>query len=340
MITKERNRNRYDGLYNVEHSWLEKRRAGYLVYKFRLRRKGDQPPFVSHIVQFRAGPHGKRIGVIKEDIVEGQHKFSIPVVNSVDNVYIIDDFEYLLTVKYPYFFPKPKLLEGCCCTCECTDTEKYLCARRNGGKFLYRTDEILIKPKTVVYECFRKFRCPPTCTNRVSQQGMKHKIEIFRTSGRDWGVRTLEFMQAGTFILEYTGNLYRSKRTSMNNFIFPISSISNEGNLGDLLGVVDNELVSGSPIQIVKDKGFKVDAYRSGNRSGNVIRFIQRSSRPNIFAQYVLHDHHVRDIPHVMLFALENIPPQLELCLSSSGQGVHSHLWGEATPWINSLVRK
>jgi euchromatic histone-lysine N-methyltransferase len=332
---------RYDGLYNVEHSWSEKGRAGYRVYKFKLRRKRDQPPLVSHIVRFRGSSHGKKTSVIKEDIAEGRHTFSIPVVNSVDNVYSIDDFKYLLTVEYPYWLPKPRLPEGCCCIGGCTDAGNCLCARRNGGEFPYRANGTLVKAKTVVYECGPKCRCPPTCTNRVAQHRLKHKIEIFRTPRKDWGVRTLDFIQAGAFIAEYTGNLCRSRNTSMHKFIFPISSIPMEGNSGDLRGVVDDELVSASPFQLVEDKGFKVDASRSGNAS----RFMRRSSRPNIFVQYVLHDHHEKDIPHVMLFALENIAPQLELSISSSAeQRVHSQPFQEARSmskaWINNRFSK
>ena len=124
---------RYDGLYNVEKFWSETGRAGYLVYKFKLRRKQDQPPLVSHIVLFRGSSHGKKTNVIKEDIGEGQHKFCICVVNSVDNAHNLDDFKYLLTVQYPDWLPKPELLEGCRCTAGCTDAENCLCARRNKG---------------------------------------------------------------------------------------------------------------------------------------------------------------------------------------------------------------
>lgn len=333
---------RYDGLYNVEESWLGKGRAGYLVYKFKLRRKQDQPPLVSHIVRFRGSSHGKKTNVIKEDIGEGRHKFCICVVNSVDS-HTLDDFKYLLTVKYPDWLPKPELLEGCRCIGGCTDAENCLCARRNGGEFPYRANGTLVKAKTLVYECGPKCRCPPTCKNRVAQHGLKHELEIFRTPNKDWGVRTLEFIQAGAFIAEYTGDVIvdYSPNNSMNKFIFPISSISMEGNWGDLRGLVEDDVVSASPFQLVEDLGFKVDASNRGNAS----RFIRRSSRPNIFAQYVLHDHHDKKIPHVMLFALENIAPRLELSINSSAeQAIHNRFWSKDRDMgkarMNSKFRK
>ncbi|CAH2061471.1 unnamed protein product [Thlaspi arvense] len=55
--------------------------------------------------------------------------------------------------------------------------------------------------------------------------------------------------------------------------------------------------------------GFTVDAAKKGN----IGRFINHSCSPNLYAQNVLYDHEDKRIPHVMLFAMDNIPPLQEL---------------------------
>eukprot|EP01018_Ginkgo_biloba_P004889 Gb_41440 [translate_table: standard] len=303
---------RYDGLYNVEECRREPGRSGHLVYKFKLRRQQGQPPLAFH----RSTGNLRRKNVIKEDIGEGKEKSRICVLNAVDSVCTLDDFNYLVNVKYPDWLGKPSLPEGCRCIGGCKDAESCLCARRNGKEFPYTLKGTIVRSKAVVYECGPSCHCPPNCANRVAQHGLKPKLEVFRTGSRDWGVRSLDLIQAGEFIVEYTGDLIADPLldNSMNKYIFSITPMAMEGNWGDLRGVVNDEVVSVFPCQIVEDVGFKVDA----SRRGNVSRFISRSNRPNIFAQYVLYDHHDIKIPHVMLFALENISPLIELKISSS----------------------
>ncbi|GLJ11792.1 hypothetical protein SUGI_0177150 [Cryptomeria japonica] len=310
---------RYDGLYMVENWWTDKGRSGFWVYKFRLKRQQGQPPLLSNVVQFKRNSQRKnQVAVIKEDIAEGQDKFPIAVVNSVDNVYALGEFKYVRTVKYPKWLSKPAVPEGCRCLEGCTDDKECLCARRNGGKFPYTLNGRLVKSEPVIYECGPCCRCPPSCRNRVSQHGLKYKLDVFRTPRNRWGVRSEDFIEAGDFITEYTGNLIADPTSyaSPSEMMFPIASIPMEGNWGDLHGIVEDEDVTVLPSQIVENAGFCVDATTSGNAS----RFISRNSRPNLCAQYVLYDHHDIRIPHVMIFATENISPKLELSINASVQ--------------------
>ncbi|XP_016649673.1 PREDICTED: histone-lysine N-methyltransferase, H3 lysine-9 specific SUVH5-like [Prunus mume] len=61
--------------------------------------------------------------------------------------------------------------------------------------------------------------------------------------------------------------------------------------------------------QVKQRRGFVIDA----TRHGNVGRFVSHSCSPNLFARSVLHDHDDARIPHMMLFAEKNIPPNQEL---------------------------
>lgn len=46
-----------------------------------------------------------------------------------------------------------------------------------------------------------------TCANRVVQRGSQVKMMIFRTQNYGWGVRTLEPIPKGSFVIEYTGEV-------------------------------------------------------------------------------------------------------------------------------------
>ncbi|KAL1194776.1 Histone-lysine N-methyltransferase, H3 lysine-9 specific SUVH5 [Cardamine amara subsp. amara] len=89
----------------------------------------------------------------------------------------------------------------------------------------------------------------------------------------------------GSFICEYTGELIEDKdaerRTGEDEYLFDIG----------------------------EEDGFTIDAARKGN----IGRFINHSCSPNLYAQDVLYDHEDSSIPHVMFFAVDNIPPLQEL---------------------------
>ncbi|KAL0287232.1 UNVERIFIED_CONTAM: Histone-lysine N-methyltransferase family member SUVH2, partial [Sesamum angustifolium] len=51
------------------------------------------------------------------------------------------------------------------------------------------------------------------------------------------------------------------------------------------------------------------------SRMRNVACYMSHSSSPNVLVQLVLYDHNNVSFPHLMLFAMENIPPMRELSL-------------------------
>ena len=59
-----------------------------------------------------------------------------------------------------------------------------------------------------MYECNKRCSCDENCTNRVVQKGRKHKLAIFRTdNGCGWGVKAMENIKAGSFVVEYVGEV-------------------------------------------------------------------------------------------------------------------------------------
>ena len=64
---------------------------------------------------------------------------------------------------------------------------------------------------TPIFECNKRCKCGPKCANRVVQKGRKVILSIYRTSnGCGWGVKTLENIKKGSFVVEYVGEVITS----------------------------------------------------------------------------------------------------------------------------------
>ena len=59
-----------------------------------------------------------------------------------------------------------------------------------------------------LYECNSNCSCnKETCYNSVVQLGLQVRLELFMTEKKGWGVRSLDYIPAGTFICNYSGEL-------------------------------------------------------------------------------------------------------------------------------------
>ncbi|GJM93763.1 hypothetical protein PR202_ga10349 [Eleusine coracana subsp. coracana] len=189
------------------------------------------------------------------------------------------------------------------------DSDKCACAMKNGGQLPFNFDSKIIWVKSLVFECGPSCRCPPTCRNRVSQHGIKISLEIFRTSEKGWGVRSLNSISRGNFICEYTGELLQEEEAAKlenDEYLFDIGRNYHDKDLWKRLQHVNPSLQYDFPSS---KEGFTID----GAKCGNVGKFINHSCSPNLYAQNVLWDHDDMRIPHIMFFATENIPPLQEL---------------------------
>ena len=83
----------------------------------------------------------------------------------------------------------------------------------NGQLFPYtKFGKLRIEPGVPIYECNKRCKCGPNCANRVVQKGRKVKLCIYKTdNGMGWGVKTLENIRKGTFVVEYVGEVIREK---------------------------------------------------------------------------------------------------------------------------------
>ncbi|KAG5592767.1 hypothetical protein H5410_043281 [Solanum commersonii] len=292
----------YDGLYTVENYWTEKGPHGKMVFMFKLVRIPGQPELTWKEVQSSKNSKARH-GVCVPDITEGKESLPIAAVNTFDGEKP-PPFKYIKNMMYPVgFHPAPP--KGCDCIGRCSDAKRCSCAVKNGGEIPYNRNGAIVEVKPLVYECGPHCKCPPSCYNRVSQHGIKIPLEIFKTDTRGWGVRALTSISSGTFICEYTGQLLEDteaeRRIGMDEYLFDIGQ-----NYG---GYTANSSGQANQNELVEDGGYTIDAARYGN----VGRFINHSCSPNLYAQNVVYDHKDKRVPHIMLFAADNIPPLKEL---------------------------
>lgn len=68
-----------------------------------------------------------------------------------------------------------------------------------------------------ITECNVKCGCHADCGNRVVQQGMKRKVEVFHTGKTGWGVRAQERIPKGAFVFEMTGEILTNAEAMVRN---------------------------------------------------------------------------------------------------------------------------
>ncbi|CAH9116891.1 unnamed protein product [Cuscuta epithymum] len=315
----------YDGLYKVVNYWAEKGISGFTVFKFRLKRLEGQPPLTTNQVHFVRGCIPNSVsdirGLVCEDISGGLEDIRIPATNLVDDEPIPPPgFTYIKKLKWPKDIAVPPNGPGCNCKGSCFDPKTCTCARLNGFDFPYvaKHGGRLIEPKAVVFECGPNCGCGSGCVNRISQLGIRFRLEVFRTPNKGWGVRSWDYIPSGAPICEYVGRLMKTDQVDPSadtNYVFDIDCLQTmngldgrerrlrDVSLPDYLSKGDEKASDSSAPEFCID----------GLSCGNVSRFINHSCQPNLFVQCVLSNHHDIKLARVVLMAADNIPPLQEL---------------------------
>ncbi|KAL3655660.1 hypothetical protein CASFOL_000056 [Castilleja foliolosa] len=292
----------YDGLYTVKKYWTEKGPHGKQVFMFELRRNPGQPELAWKELK-KTKKSNSRPGICVTDISCGKEAFAICAVNTIDDEKL-PPFNYISKMMYSNWY-NPDPPAGCNCSGRCSDSRKCKCAVRNDGKIPYNRNGALVEIKHLIYECGPHCKCPPSCYNRVSQRGIRLQLDVFKTESRGWGVRSLTSIPSGSFICEYTGELLEDteaeRKIGKDEYLFDIGQNLSKSSLNP-----EDQALSA---ELVEDGGFTIDACRHGN----IGRFINHSCSPNLYAQNVIYDHDDLKTPHIMMFAMENIPPLQEL---------------------------
>ncbi|GAB4836177.1 hypothetical protein Ancab_001090 [Ancistrocladus abbreviatus] len=308
----------YDGLYTIQEGWVEKSKSGVNSFKYKLVRAPGQPSAFAvwqSIQRWKAG-NTSRAGLILPDLTSGGESVPVSLVNDFDDEKGPSYFTYFPTVRYGKAFNLTQPSFGCNCRKECSAGDlNCSCIRKNGGDFPYTSSGVLVSRKPLIFECGSSCPCIPSCKNRVSQGGLKVRLEVFKTKDRGWGLRSWDPIRAGTFICEYAGEVldkakYDADEAENNEYIFDTSRAFDSSFKWNY----DPELIEEEgPVDSSEAYDIPSPLVISAKDVGNVARFMNHSCSPNVFWQPILYEHNADSYPHIAFFAMRHIPPMTEL---------------------------
>ncbi|KAI7736892.1 hypothetical protein M8C21_032323 [Ambrosia artemisiifolia] len=292
----------YDGLYKIHESWVEKGKSGCNIFKYKFVRVAGQAEAFTlwkSIQQWKDGVTS-RPGIILPDLTSGAESLPVCLVNDVDDEKGPSYFSYTPSLKYTKAFPstKPSVVNCNCCTGGCQSNSDCPCVQRNGGQIPYTSLGVLQSHNTLIHECASMCICPVNCRNRISQAGLKMRLEVFKTKDKGWGLRSWDPIRSGSFICEYAGVLISENGIdSEDNYIFDATRTF--------------EPLEAQPSE--EPVKFPFPLIISAKNEGNVARFMNHSCSPNVYWQPIIRENQDESYFHVGFFAIKHIPPMQEL---------------------------
>ena len=325
----------YDGLYKIQDSWIERGKSGGGVFKYKFVRLSGQPSAFAvwkSVQKWKMGSStSSRTGLILADLSTGVESIPVSLVNEVDNEKGPSFFTYFHSLKDPKPFSLLQSSHGCNCNKTCVPGDlSCSCIQRNEGDFPYTANGVLVSRKPLVHECGPLCKCSPNCKNRVSQTGLKHQMEVFKTKDRGWGLRSLDPIRAGTFICEYAGEVIDIAKVNKNRgyddeYVFDTSRIYDPFKWNYEPSLLE-EISSNVSCE---DYDIPSPLIISSKKFGNVARYMNHSCSPNVFWQPVLYAENNQSFLHIAFFALRHIPPMTELTYD---YGCSGHADGSSAP--------
>lgn len=307
----------YDGLYRIQESWVDKGKSGCNIFKYKLVRVPGQPGAFAvwkSIQQWREG-FSTRVGLILPDLTSGGETIPVSLVNDVDEEKGPAYFTYFSTVKYIKSFKLTEPSYGCNCRNACSPGDlNCSCIRKNGGDFPYTANGVLVNRRPLIHECGPTCPCIPNCKNRVSQTGLKVRLEVFKTKDRGWGLRSWDAIRSGTFICEYAGEVIEKVKARQDgegeddDYVFDTTRVYEPFKWNCEPGLAEED---GN--DTIEEYNIPSPLIISAKNVGNVARFMNHSCSPNVFWQPVAYEHNSESYVHIAFFAIKHIPPMTEL---------------------------
>ncbi|VVB13265.1 unnamed protein product [Arabis nemorensis] len=305
----------YDGLYDIKESWVEKGKSGHNTFKYKLVRVPGQPPAFATwtaIKKWKAGLPSRQ-GLILPDITAGVESIAVSLVNEVDADNGPAYFTYSTTVKYSESFRLTQPSIGCDCgnTCKPGNLNCH-CIKKNGGDFPYIGNGVLVSRKPMIYECSPSCPCS-TCKSKVTQIGLKVRLEIFKTANRGWGLRSWDPIRAGSFICIYAGEAKDKSKVQQtmanDDYTFDTTRVSTPFKWNYEPGLAEED----ASVEMSEEPDLPLPLIISAKNVGNVARFMNHTCSPNVFWQPVTYESNSQLVLHVAFFAISHIPPMTEL---------------------------
>ncbi|XP_017307615.1 histone-lysine N-methyltransferase EHMT1a [Ictalurus punctatus] len=174
-------------------------------------------------------------------------------------------------------------LQHCTCKDDCSSSScicgqlSIRCWYDREGRLLH---EFCREDPPFLFECNHACACWRTCRNRVVQNRLRVRLQVFRTAKMGWGVRALQDIPEGAFICEFAGEIISDGEANIrdnDSYMF---------NLDNKVGEV-----------------YCIDA----QFYGNVSRFMNHLCEPNLFPVRVFTKHQDLRFPRIALFSCKPI---------------------------------
>ncbi|XP_063685799.1 histone-lysine N-methyltransferase SUV39H2-like isoform X1 [Bolinopsis microptera] len=197
-------------------------------------------------------------------------------------------------------------LIGCVCSGEygvkdcCLSPHVECCPHLGGAALPYNNKgKLLLKQGFPIYECNARCSCGPDCGNRIVQRGTQVKTAIYKTPDKGWGLKTLQNIPKGTFVVEYVGEVITFDEAEQRGKEYDAQGLT-------YLFDLDYQTTEGTEV----DEGmFTIDAAFYGNTS----HFINHSCDPNLAVFSCWISNLDLRLPHICLFAVKSIAAGEEL---------------------------
>ncbi|XP_059909991.1 histone-lysine N-methyltransferase EHMT1a isoform X2 [Gadus macrocephalus] len=229
---------------------------------------------------------GRRETLLSRDISRGYEALAISCVNEVDAEPCPSDYKYVSDscVTSPLHADTDIThLQHCSCpedcgsgTCMCGQLS-LCCWYDNEGRLPLDASQ---REPPVLFECNQACSCWRTCRNRVVQNGLRVRLQLYRTQKMGWGVQALQDIPQGAFICEYVGEIVtdaEADKRENDSFLFTLDNKVGEVHC--------------------------IDA----RRYGNVGRFVNHLCDPNLVAVRVFTSHQDLRFPRIAFFSCRPI---------------------------------
>ncbi|KAG5280896.1 hypothetical protein AALO_G00065210 [Alosa alosa] len=257
----------------------------------------------------RKGRDNQGDRVISKDISRGYELVPISCVNGVDHEPCPSNFKYVpenCCTSQMNIDENITHLQHCKCKDDCS-SNNCVCGQLSIRSWYDKEGRLLPEfsreDPPYLFECNHACSCWRSCRNRVVQNGLRTRLQVFRTDQMGWGVRALQDIPEGSFVCEYVGEIITDKEANTRGndaFLF---------NLDNKVGDV-----------------YCIDA----QFYGNVARFLNHLCEPNLFPVRVFTKHQDLRFPRVALFSCRHIRVGEEL-----GFDYGEHFWKVKSKYLS-----
>ncbi|KAM4020383.1 histone-lysine N-methyltransferase EHMT1 isoform 3-T3 [Anomaloglossus baeobatrachus] len=220
--------------------------------------------------------------VMNRDISRGYENVAIPCINGEDSEPCPINYKYVSQncVTSPLNVDRNIThLQYCVCIDDCSSSN-CMCSQLSMRCWYDKSGRLLpefnmVEPP-LIFECNHACSCWRNCRNRVVQNGLKVRLQLYRTKTMGWAVRTLQEIPMGTFVCEYVGELISDTEADVREDDTYLFDLDNK----------DGEV-------------YCIDA----RFYGNISRFINHLCEPNLLPVRVFMSHQDLRFPRIALFS-------------------------------------